>query len=124
MIFDVLGTPEDRELEFLDERTRSLIRHFKNKPPRHFKSMYPGADDSALELLRSLLQFNPNHRATAHQAMQHPYFKNMMRHSYLDAASSGRETSRLVAVPLNPDMEKRSESEENLRANVSATPAI
>jgi serine/threonine protein kinase len=42
----------------------------KNKK---LKDMFPTASEEALDLLKKLLQFNPNKRLTVEQALQHPY---------------------------------------------------
>jgi mitogen-activated protein kinase 15 len=44
--------------------------------PGHAKplhSFFPTASDEALDLIHKLLQFNPNKRLTASQALAHPY---------------------------------------------------
>lgn len=96
-------------------------------------------EHSAIDLLSSLLQFNPNNRLTADQALNHPYFKGMTRRTYLEgfkprseeydieakgSNGSGGESkfsphTGLTPVPMNADIEKVGESEEHLRYNVS-----
>lgn len=34
VIFDVMGTPKEDELSFLDDKTKTLLRHFRNKPAK------------------------------------------------------------------------------------------
>jgi len=41
--------------------------------PKKLRDMFPTASEDALDLLKNLLQFNPNKRLTADQALQHPY---------------------------------------------------
>jgi len=41
--------------------------------PRRLRDIFPTASDDALDLLRNLLQFNPNRRLTAEQVLRHAY---------------------------------------------------
>jgi mitogen-activated protein kinase 15 len=41
--------------------------------PKRLRDMFPTASDDALDLLKSLMHFNPNKRLTAEQALKHPY---------------------------------------------------
>ena len=41
--------------------------------PKKFRDVFPNASDDALDLLKSLLHFNPGRRPTAEQALKHPY---------------------------------------------------
>jgi len=41
--------------------------------------MFPAADSSAIDLLRRMLQFNPNKRCTAPEALEHEYFNSVLR---------------------------------------------
>ena len=43
---------------------------------RGFSSFFGNVDPDALDLLSHLLAFNPNHRYTAEEALEHPYMKD------------------------------------------------
>ena len=45
-------------------------------PPRDFEQFFQGANPLAIDLLRKLLNIDPDQRITAEQALQHPYLEN------------------------------------------------
>ena len=75
-IFKVLGTPtEDRWPGMVD------LPEYKPDWPRFdaadIASLCPRLSQPGLELLASMLQFNPSDRITAKEAMKHPYFDSL-----------------------------------------------
>ena len=47
------------------------------KAPRPLKPGFPDASELALELLSQMLQFSPNQRISAAQALRHPYLAEL-----------------------------------------------
>ena len=43
--------------------------------PTDVRSVYPGANPLALDLISKLLDFNPSTRMTADEALRHPYIQ-------------------------------------------------
>eukprot|EP00826_Nyctotherus_ovalis_P051107 TRINITY_DN6371_c0_g4_i1.p1 TRINITY_DN6371_c0_g4~~TRINITY_DN6371_c0_g4_i1.p1 ORF type:complete len:427 (-),score=118.29 TRINITY_DN6371_c0_g4_i1:61-1341(-) len=73
-IFDVIGTPEAEDCEFIGDK--ELVAKLQKLPKKHkknFEEMYPGSEEPAIDLLNSLLQFNPNKRMSIDKCIEHPY---------------------------------------------------
>eukprot|EP00744_Colponema_vietnamica_P003082 GILI01004766.1.p1 GENE.GILI01004766.1~~GILI01004766.1.p1 ORF type:complete len:314 (-),score=90.79 GILI01004766.1:85-975(-) len=75
-IFRILGTP-------LEEKWPAMVElpEYKKDFPRFegqpLASVVPNLDPLGVDLLQSMLQFDPNQRITAKQALQHPYFSDL-----------------------------------------------
>jgi mitogen-activated protein kinase 1/3 len=140
IIFNVIGTPTDRDLRHIDSRTLSFLRTVKPRPPRDLKIMFPAASPLALDLLTRLLRFDPAQRISAADALNHPYFDVVKSRDYINAykaknqhifdedlisseispATRAKQQSEIAlhADPMNVDIEKLGESPEFLRRNI------
>ncbi|KAI9596268.1 mitogen-activated protein kinase spm1 [Syncephalis fuscata] len=73
-ILGILGTPDEQTLCCVgSERAQVYIRSLRPMPKISFAQMYPNAAPDALDLLESLLQFDPNKRPTVEEALKHPF---------------------------------------------------
>ncbi|CAE7768754.1 MAPK3, partial [Symbiodinium pilosum] len=55
---------------------RSFLQSkYPDLPRQNWKVIYPQASDAQCDLLDRLLQFDPNKRLTAHDALRHPYLE-------------------------------------------------
>ena len=73
-VMEVTGRPTPEDIESINSPLAPTM--LESLPPakaRRLRDMFPTASDDALDLLRSLLQFNPGRRLTAEQALRHPY---------------------------------------------------
>jgi len=77
LVIGQLGTPNAESLTDVDEKLVTVINGMPRKEPRPLQPSFPDASALALELLTELLQFSPSRRATAEQALQHPYLAEL-----------------------------------------------
>lgn len=76
-IFQVIGTPgEDEDLSFIKhEKALKYLRCFKPCPKMDLgQDMYPAVDKRGIKLLNRMLEFNPNKRISAEDALKDEYF--------------------------------------------------
>jgi len=79
-IIEVVGLPSRDDIEainspFAATMLESLTVQVSDdgSPSTRLSSMYPNADEDAIDLLAKLLFFNPDKRMTAQQALDHPF---------------------------------------------------
>lgn len=121
VIFDVLGTPPDDDLAYLDGETAKAIRSMPKKTGLQLENIFRHCGADAIDLLRQMLQFDPNKRISAARTLDHPYFKELIEQGYLDEYD-GR--SLHPVKPMNADIEKVAESSQYLRDNVRVSVCV
>ena len=59
------------------EASITYLNSFTPRAPKDLKTIYPGADNRGLDLLKKMLEFNPNKRITAMEAIEDSYFDDV-----------------------------------------------
>eukprot|EP00607_Mallomonas_marina_P001977 CAMPEP_0182427044 /NCGR_PEP_ID=MMETSP1167-20130531/13545_1 /TAXON_ID=2988 /ORGANISM="Mallomonas Sp, Strain CCMP3275" /LENGTH=562 /DNA_ID=CAMNT_0024608865 /DNA_START=90 /DNA_END=1778 /DNA_ORIENTATION=+ len=78
VIFDIIGTPTEKEICAIpDASTRDYLRSMPLKPGKKLESIYPGADASAIQLLKAMLAFNPAVRISVDEALKHEFLSSL-----------------------------------------------
>lgn len=73
-VMEVTGRPSQEDVESINSPlAQTMLESLPPTKAKKLRDMFPTASEDALDLLKSLLQFNPNKRLTADQALQHPY---------------------------------------------------
>lgn len=75
IIFNVLGTPNEKELEYIsDPNALKYIKSFQKVKKQDFKELYLKSGKDAVNLIENLLKFNPNDRLGIEDIVKHRYF--------------------------------------------------
>ena len=78
LIFNTLGTPCEEDLVRVQQpKLKSFLKSVKTTQGRCLETLLPQADSLAIDLLKKMLTFNPNHRITVEDALKHPYFSDL-----------------------------------------------
>lgn len=73
-ILEVTGRPSQEDIDAIQSPfAATMLDSLPMVEPRKLEDMFPGAPPEALDLLFRCMQFNPDKRITAHEALRHPY---------------------------------------------------
>ncbi|KAK9466751.1 kinase-like domain-containing protein [Lipomyces arxii] len=73
-ILRYLGTPSNETLSRIgSQRAQEYVRSLPYMHPVPFSKLFPAANPLALDLLSTMLAFDPEERITVEQALEHPY---------------------------------------------------
>ena len=59
------------------DKARRYIRSLPVSPRVDFAKLYPDADPSAIDLIDTMLAFDPSNRITVEEALSHPYLASL-----------------------------------------------
>ncbi len=76
VILGVIGTPPPEDIASIGN-ANEYIKTLRKSPSKDIESLYPAADKEAIDLLKIMLQFNPQKRCTAEEALEHNFFKEI-----------------------------------------------
>lgn len=89
MIFNVLGTPSDEDIESLEnEDAKTYLRLFAPRQGIQLQQRFPAASSEAIALLKRMLVFNPKKRIKVEEALQSPLFHTVRCRSAETVAST------------------------------------
>jgi len=73
-VLELIGKPKTEDIESLESpHAATILSSINVSKKRSFHSFFPNASEVALDFLRRLLCFNPNHRLTVEEALKHKY---------------------------------------------------
>jgi serine/threonine protein kinase len=102
----VIGTPSDEDiLRIKEEKVRELISNMRKYKQKDLGQVFSGASSLAIDLLQSMLQFDPNKRISVDDALHHPYFHDLLpEFGFLENIQ-----------PMSDEIETNCEEDGNLR---------
>jgi mitogen-activated protein kinase 3 len=78
LITEVMGTPSESDIRTIrGAYARRVLRSLPYRPPKPWRSVFPDASSSAIDLIKNLLQFDASKRLTAEEALNHPYLRDL-----------------------------------------------
>ena len=99
-IIELLGKPKAEDIESIESPLAwNILGSINTSKKKTFQGFFQGASESALDLLRKLLSFNPKKRPTAEEALCHKYVEQF--------ANKAEETICDQAIKISLDDDKK-----------------
>lgn len=97
-IFAIMGTPEPRVMADYSRKSSRLHEHIEKITGIGIETLIPDAPEDFLNLLKRMLDMDPNRRIDAKEALNHPFFYSLTelkkyRKSIISKISEGKELS-------------------------------
>lgn len=109
LIIDVLGTPSEEDLATIsNEQAVQFLRSLPRRERRPWSQIFPQATREAIDLLSSMLEFNPAKRCSMEEALKSPYLASLHQ---------GRKLPR-VETTFSFDFERPGATASELREHV------
>jgi serine/threonine protein kinase len=135
LIFDVIGAPaSDATMRIQSSQAQRFLQSLGKKPKVPFRSIFPTASASAVDLLDRLLEFDPAKRISAQDALAHPYMQEMerkYRHRNGDAdppppirADFSFDLKNLTKMDLRALIVKEVDNQRKTRTSAASTEAL
>ncbi|KAE8726685.1 Mitogen-activated protein kinase 6 [Hibiscus syriacus] len=77
LLLELIGTPSEAEMDFLNEIVKRYIRKFPFYPRQSFAEKFPKVHSLAIDLVEKMLRFDPRQRITVEEALAHPYLTTL-----------------------------------------------
>jgi serine/threonine protein kinase len=111
VIFDVMGTPTEEDLHILPTKVANIVRKFSKRSPINLQLKYPSAEPTGINLLASMLRFDPSKRMSVEESLHHPFLA--------EEQSDEKEMNAICPEPLSADIESISEEDTHVLSKVS-----
>ncbi|CAI9755926.1 unnamed protein product [Fraxinus pennsylvanica] len=105
LLMELIGTPSEPELEFLNESAKIYIRQLPRYARQRLTEKFPRVNPLAIDLIEKMLTFDPRKRITVQDALAHPYLNSL--HDISDEP--------ICPTPFSFDFEQRALTEEQMK---------
>ncbi|OAA54424.1 negative regulator of the PHO system [Cordyceps fumosorosea ARSEF 2679] len=92
-IFRIMGTPTERTWPGIMQLPEygDKFDKFQMYATQDLRNLLPAIDPTGIDLLQRMLQLRPELRISAHDALQHPWFNDLVMHQQQQAAQAAAQ---------------------------------